>query len=212
MIGHDQRATRQGVKSSVCRRVTQPHPRHRLNEPELQQAAVAVAVGPTDTDAAGFVLTRRAAGLRSHPHQYALPGGRVDPGETPTDAARRELSEEVGINAGDDAVLGLLDDYRTRSGYVITPVVMWLEGFSGMVAQPTEVDEIHIIKLDELDRRDSPRWISIAESDLLVLQLPLRDRLIHAPTGAVLYQFREVCLWARLARIDTIEEPVWAWR
>ncbi len=136
----------------------------------------------------------------------------MDPGETAEQTACRELNEEVGVTAGVEAVLGRLDDYKTRSGYIITPVVVWLDDLLGLKAQPSEVDEIHVVDLHELDRPDSPRWISIAESDLPVIQLPIKNRLIHAPTGALLYQFREICLWSRPARTDTIEEPVWAWR
>ena len=74
---------------------------------------------------AAFLLCRRAAGLNRHASQWALPGGRLDDGETPTVAARRETDEELGVDLGADAVLGLMDDYATRSGYVITPVVLW---------------------------------------------------------------------------------------
>ena len=188
------------------------HRRTELDEPDLRHAAVAITVVPAGPSGAGFVLTRRSSGLRAHSHQYALPGGRLDEGEGPTQAARRELEEEVGVTVGEHEVLGVLDDYRTRSGYVITPVVVWPDQAVSLAAQPSEVDQIFVIDLDELNRPDSPRWIRIDESDRPVLQLPLRNRLIHAPTGALLYQFREVAIHGTTVRLDNVEEPVWAWR
>ncbi len=187
------------------------HDRVTLDDPDRRHAAVAITVVP-GPEGAGFVLTRRSVGLRAHSHQYALPGGRLDAGETPPEAARRELHEEVGVAASHGEVLGVLDDYPTRSGYVITPVVIWPDTEVRFEAQPEEVDQIFVIGLDELDRPDSPRWIPIEESELPVLQLPLRNRLIHAPTGALLWQFREVAMHGRTVRLDRVEEPVWAWR
>ena len=187
------------------------HDRLEIEDPDLRHAAVAITV-VAGSSGAGFVLTRRSVGLRAHSHQYALPGGRLDEGETPPEAARRELEEEVGVRTAHGEVVGLLDDYRTRSGYIITPVVVWPDADVAFQAQPEEVDQIYVIGLDELDRPDSPRWIDIEESDKPVLQLALRNRLIHAPTGALLWQFREVAMHGRTVRLDSVEEPVWAWR
>ena len=107
-------------------------------------------------------------------------------------------------------MLGLLDDYPTRSGYVITPVVLWAGGAGTPVPNPDEVGELHCPALAEIDRE--PRFLTIPESDAPVIQVPLYDRFVHAPTGAVLHQFREVVLHGRATRVAHLEQPVFAWR
>jgi 8-oxo-dGTP pyrophosphatase MutT (NUDIX family) len=161
---------------------------------------------------AAFLLCRRAARMNRHAAQWALPGGRVDPGETAEQTALRELHEELGVELGGDAVLGRLDDYATRSGYVITPVVVW--GGAGLELHPSpdEVAHVYRIGLHELCRDDSPRFIDIPESDRPVVQVPLGSDLIHAPTGAMLVQFRWIALDGRIdERVDEFEQPVFAW-
>ena len=151
-------------------------------------------------------------GLNRHASQWALPGGRLDPGETPVDAALRETDEEIGVRLPESAVLGLLDDYPTRSGYVITPVVVWGGPGVELRPDPGEVLAAYRIGLHELVRHDSPRFVSIPESDRPVVQVPLGGDLIHAPTGAVLVQFRWVGLDGRLhERVVDFEQPVFAW-
>src|SRR6185436_20711729 len=100
----------------------------------LRPAAVAVFGMPgSRSTRASIVLTVRAAGLR-HSGQWACPGGRREPGETAEAAALRELEEEVGLALPPEHVLGCLDDYSTRSGFVMTPVVVW--GIPGVVLRP----------------------------------------------------------------------------
>jgi 8-oxo-dGTP pyrophosphatase MutT (NUDIX family) len=161
---------------------------------------------------AAFLLCRRAAGLNRHASQWALPGGRLDEGETPTVAALRELHEELGVDLDEGTVLGLLDDYATRSGYVITPVVVWGGGHLELRPDPGEVLAAYRIGLHELVREDSPRFVDIPESDRPVVQVPLGNDLIHAPTGAVLLQLRWLGLEGRSDPVGHLEQPVFAWK
>jgi 8-oxo-dGTP pyrophosphatase MutT (NUDIX family) len=175
-------------------------------------AAVAVVLLPDEAGRACFLITRRAAGLRAHARQWALPGGRIDRGETAEAAALRELREEVGLTLGPEAVLGTLDDYGTRSGFLISPVVVWGGLGAELTPNPSEVASAHLVPFDELERPDVPRLVSIPESDRPVIQLPILDTLVHAPTAAVVYQTREVAIHGRATRVYHFEQPVWAWR
>jgi 8-oxo-dGTP pyrophosphatase MutT (NUDIX family) len=158
------------------------------------------------------LLTRRHAALRAHPGQWALPGGRIDDGESPLDAARRELREELDLELDASALLGVLDDYTTRSGYVITPFVLWGGADPPMRPNPEEVRSVHRVSFRELCRPDSPRFVTIPESDRPVVQVPIGGDLIHAPTGAVLLQFRRVAIEGTCERVAQYDQPVFAWQ
>jgi len=134
----------------------------------------------------------------------------IDPGEDAAGAALRELREEIGAVAERSAVLGLLDDYPTRSGYVITPVVVRLGDRQRLTPNPAEVAELHRITFRELDVE--PRFLTIPESSRPVIQLPLMGNFVYAPTAAVLYQFAELALRGRQTRTVHFEQPVFAWR
>ena len=177
----------------------------------LIQAAVAVCVVFQEDGTPALLITLRADTLRSHAGQWALPGGRRDPGEPAPDAARRELHEETGVSVGAGDVLGLLDDYVTRSGYLITPVVVWGGPADPAMRGPeTEVAGIHVIPLADFDV--PPRLVRIPESTRPVIQLPLLGQYLHAPTAAIIYQFCQVALHGNMIRVAHFEQPVFAWK
>jgi mutator protein MutT len=164
------------------------------------------------SEATALLLTRRAAGLSSHAGQWAMPGGRIDDGETPQQAALRELVEEVGLALAADAVLGCLDDYATRSGYVITPVVVWAGAARELMPNAAEVASIHRIPASEMMRADAPLLNHVKGAEHPVLRMPVGERWIAAPTAAFIYQFREWCLLQRSTRVAHFDQPVFAWR
>ncbi len=179
----------------------------------LKHAAVTMTLIDDGAGQTAFVLTRRTPRLSSHAGQKALPGGRVDSGENATQAGLRELSEEINLHLGEDAVLGLLDDYPTRSGYFITPVVIWAGAGATMSPNPDEVAKIMPIPLADLIRPDSPEFITIPESERPMLRVRFGDDQVHAPTAAVVHQFCEVVMRGRNnIRVDHLEQPVFAWR
>ncbi len=181
-----------------------------LRRADLTAASVAVCV-VSRPDACCLLITRRARTLRSHAGQWALPGGRRDEGESAEQAALRELKEETGVQAGPGDVLGLLDDYATRSGYLITPVVVWGGQASGQIRGPaSEVAQIHLIPVADFDV--PPRLLRIPESPAPVIQLPILGGWLHAPTAAVVYQFCQAGLHGRTVRVSHFEQPVFAWK
>lgn len=180
--------------------------------PGLKRAAVAIALtGVEEAGETAFLLTRRASGLRAHRAQWALPGGRCDAGESQVQAALRELREELGLDLGGDAVLGMLDDYPTRSGYLITPVVVWAQDEGAIVPNAQEVASVHRIALGAIEHETAFDFIAIPESVRRVIRFHWEERLIHAPTAAMIYQFREV-LAGRDTRVADLEQPVFAWK
>lgn len=196
------------------------------NQGQHHAAAVALAIAdeghgadlpgiaqPSDwSTQAALILTRRAASLRKHAGQWALPGGRIDAGETPEQAALRELSEEVNLHLDASAVLGRLDDFVTRSGFVITPVVIWAGTARHIHPNPAEVASIHRIPVAEFLRVDSPMLEQEGDSEHPVLRMAIGSAWIAAPTAAVLYQFREVCIEGRTTRVAHFEQPAFAWK
>ena len=162
------------------------------------------------------ILTRRSLKLRTHPGQWALPGGRIDPDETAEQAARREAKEEIDMDLTAQCLIGKLDDFITRSGFIMRPLVFWGGKASNLQANPDEVDAIHRIPISEFMRADAPMLdhdeIATDPSSSPVLRMPIGDSWIAAPTAAILYQFREVCILGRPTRVAHFDQPRFAWR
>lgn len=162
--------------------------------------------------AAALLLTRRAAGMRSHAGQWALPGGRLDADESPEQAALRELEEELGLQLQPAQVLGRLDDYATHSGYVITPVVVFGGAARALQPHPAEVASVHRLPVTELLRPDAPLLNQPRAGGAPILRMPVGERWIAAPTAAFLLQFREWLLLGRETRVAHFEQPFFARR
>jgi 8-oxo-dGTP pyrophosphatase MutT (NUDIX family) len=178
----------------------------------LKRAAVAVVIAEADNGVdAAILLTRRAQGLRAHGGQWALPGGRCDEGETAVAAALRELDEELGVRLGEGEVLGLLDDYATRSGYLIKPAVIWAAAGTEIWPNPQEVESVHRVPLASIAGPEALSFIAIPQSDKPVIRIRIGSRFVHAPTAAVIHQFLEV-LAGRTTRVGDYEQPVFAWK
>jgi 8-oxo-dGTP pyrophosphatase MutT (NUDIX family) len=194
-------------------------------EEGLRRAAVAVVIAdvglganiqgianPTRwSDEAAIFLTRRSENLRNHPGQWALPGGKLEANESNSQCALRELEEEVGVMIPSDNVLGSLDDFVTRSGFAIRPIVIW--GGKGLTTQINrdEVASLHRIPVSEFLRLDAPMLSTVNTSEFPILRMPVGKDAIAAPTAAILYQFREVCILGRPTRVAHYEQPRFAW-
>jgi len=213
------------LRSRISRNLAE-FPVQMAEDDKLRPAAVAVLVTDVGMGAdlpgldnpqqwssdAALMLTRRSAQLRNHPGQWAFPGGRVDAGETLTQTALRELHEEVGIELPESAVLGTLDDFVTRSGFAMTPVVVWGGAALQASPNPAEVASVHRIPLQEFMREDAPMLDKTHTSEHPILRMPVGEDYIAAPTAALIYQFREVCVYGRATRVAHFEQPEFAWK
>ena len=177
----------------------------------LRRAAVAILLSPLDGQTT-YVLTRRALTLRRGAGNYALPGGNAEPGEDAVAAAIRETAEELGVLVGPDQALGLLDDFVTLGGHVVTPVVLWSEAPLALAPDPVEVHEAWRLPVSELDHPESPRSELNPDGPpdgSPILKMFARGQWINPPTAAFLYQFREVALRGRPTRVIDIGQPSW---
>ena len=216
----DQRL-RQNIRTNLEHFAVRSH-----DSDNVKQAAVAITIVEAGLGAdiyslptfeepqedAALVLTRRSSRLKNHAGQWALPGGHMEQGETPEDTALRELHEEVGLKLAHTSILGRLDDFTTRSGFVITPVVVWGGNNAKLSPNPDEVQSIHRIPIAEFLRGDAPILDDNPQGEHPILLMPVGDNWIAAPTAALIYQFREVAVYGRATRVAHFEQPAFAWK
>ena len=145
--------------------------------------------------------------MSRHAGQMALPGGRLHEGEGVEACAIRELEEELGLAVGPDSVVGLLDDFDTRSGFTITPVVIWAE-MDGAAIQPSKFEVAQVFLVATPDLRAAVSNAQPGDS----FSLKLQAVEVFAPTAAILYQFSEVALDGRSVRVADFYQPPWTHR
>jgi 8-oxo-dGTP pyrophosphatase MutT (NUDIX family) len=185
--------------------------RRGLDEPERRRAAVAILLSPRDGDLT-YAITRRALTLRRGAGNFALPGGNFEPGEDAVAAALRETAEELGVVLGREAALGLLDDFVTLGGHVVTPVVLWSAAPVELRPDPAEVHEAWLEPLSDLDHPEAPRRVAHPDGGEEILRMFVRGQWINPPTAAWLLQFREVALYGRASRVHAVGQPSWTAR
>ena len=135
-------------------------PRRATTTASRRRAAVAVCVLDAATAPRVLIAKRVPRGLNAG--QWALPGGKLDPGEDAVTAALRELHEEAGLDVAPAAVAGLLDDVVTDSGFCITPVVVLAPPGARPVRNPAELASLHPVPLANLEAEHVPRWATHA--------------------------------------------------
>ncbi len=146
------------------------------------------------------VFTQRTAHLSDHAGQISFPGGRCDAADhTPERTALREAEEEVGIEARRVEVLGRLPEYRTSTGFAVTPVVGWAEPPLEYRPQAREVDEVFEVPLAFLLDAGNHRYESAFYRGRMrrYWAMPYGERYIWGATAGMLVTFHRVLTRSR---------------
>ena len=169
--------------------------------PELRSTAAtpaAVLIAITDRSEPGAILTVRREHLRTHAGQIAFPGGRIDPGEEPVAAALREADEELGLDPSLVELAGCLGEYRTVTGYVVTPVVGVIPPDLALTPHDHEVADWFEAPLDHLLDRQQHQLKSavFAGRERRYWQIEWQGRQIWGATAAMLINLARRLQWS----------------
>lgn len=162
----------------------------------LRLAAVLVPLVERD-DGVHVVLTRRTENLRDHPGQISFPGGRIEPGDNgPLGAALRETEEEIGVSPPLVEVLGPLPRYRTGTGFLVHPLVGFIDPRAGFRPEPGEVAEIFEVPLGFIvdTRNHRPHVMHRGGRRVRLHAIPFRHYYIWGATAGMLRTFGEILL------------------
>jgi len=171
-------------------------------------AAVAIVI-MLERDVPVVPIFQRPASMSMHASQMAIPGGRLHEGEDVEACALRELGEELGLTLQEGDVLGMLDDFDTRSGFTITPVVVW-SGADPKTLRPSADEVARLFLVTAAQLRSAVEATSLLPPERFSLRLPEVE--VFAPTAAMLYQFSEVALDGRSCRVADFHQPSWTHR
>ena len=105
----------------------------------------------------------------------------------------------------------MLDELPTITAFRVRPFVGVIPENLALTPNPDEVASVHRIALDTIERDEAFDFTAIPESTRRVIRFHHQMSLIHAPTAALIYQFREV-LAGRHTRVTDLEQPVFAWK
>jgi len=135
-----------------------------------------------------LLLTQRSTSLPHHAGQISFPGGVLEQGEAPLEAALREAQEEVGLEPKSVVPLGFLPPVFSPRGFRVWPLVGWLSQEPVLRANPTEVAELFWVPLQEL--QEAPSWREF-RLGRWIWHYPWRDKDIWGVTGAIVHELLE---------------------
>jgi len=148
-----------------------------------------------ENDDLKFILTKRTKTMTNHGGQISFPGGALDSGESTEAAALREAKEEIGLLPNDINILGSLSPlFVPVSGFTIFPLVGWMDKRPQILPNPTEVEKIILVSIQDLQseqnvRKETSEWQGI---DFTIPYFALNGEKVWGATAMILSEFRQI--------------------